>query len=102
MTLDKTKIKQKLKDQKLGTPSWGYGDSGTRFHVYRRSHSPRNLEERIQDAAQVQKFTGVCPYIDLHTAWDQSDDWDEIRKHANSLELKIGAINPHLFNEMVI
>lgn len=99
MVLDKTIIKQKLQDQKLGTPSWGYGDSGTRFHVYHRTHSPRNLEERIQDAAQVQKFTGVCPYIDLHTAWDSSDDWDDTRKYANSLGLQIGAINPHLFNE---
>jgi L-rhamnose isomerase / sugar isomerase len=92
-------IKEKLKQQKLGTPSWGYNDSGTRFHTLRRPWTPRNLNERIEDAAQVQKYTGVCPLFDLHTAWDQSDDWSDTRSYAESLGLKIGAINPHLFAE---
>lgn len=89
--------KEKLKQQKLGTPSWGYGDSGTRFHTLRRPWTPKNLNERLEDAAQVQKYTGVCPFIDLHTAWDQSSDWSETRAYAESLGLKIGAVNPHLF-----
>lgn len=92
-------IKEKLKSQKIGTPSWGYADSGTRFHVWRRPWSPRNLEEKLQDAAQVQKYTGVCPYVDLHTAWDTADDWGAVRRYAESLGLRIGAINPHLFED---
>jgi L-rhamnose isomerase/sugar isomerase len=99
MSLSRNEIKEKLKNQTLGTPSWGYGDSGTRFHTMRRPWTPRNLMERLDDAAQVQKYTGVCPYFDLHTAFDFADDWSAIRAHTESLNLKIGAINPHLFNE---
>lgn len=97
--LTKSEITEKLKAQKIGTPSWGYTDSGTRFHVWRRPWSPRNLEEKLQDAAQAQKYTGVCPYVDLHTAWDFADDWGAIRRYAESLGLQIGAVNPHLFDD---
>lgn len=95
--MTKKEIKAKLKAQKIGTPTWGFSDSGTRFHVYRRPWSPRTLEERLQDAAQVQQFTGVCPFVDLHTAWDSSEQWDRVRKFVKSLGLQVGAVNPHLF-----
>ena len=42
---------------------------------------------------------GCAPYVDLHTAWDKSDDWGGIRRYASDLGLRIGAINPHLFEE---
>ena len=88
------RVKVKLKEQKIGTPTWGYADSGTRFHVLRRPSSPRNLEEKLADAAVVERVTGVCPYVDLHTAWDHSDDWGGIRRLASDLGLRIGAVNP--------
>ncbi|HUI69642.1 MAG TPA: L-rhamnose isomerase [Spirochaetia bacterium] len=99
MKYDTATVKARLKDQKLGTPTWGYGDSGTRFHVLHRASHPRTLEEKLDDAAVVQKLTGVCPYVDLHTAWDKSDDWGAVRRYAADLGLRIGAINPHLFEE---
>jgi L-rhamnose isomerase/sugar isomerase len=99
MSYDKAAVKSRLKEQKIGTPTWGYGDSGTRFHVLHRASRPRTLEEKLDDAAVVQKITGVCPYVDLHTAWDKSDDWGSIKRYASDLGLRIGAINPHLFEE---
>jgi L-rhamnose isomerase/sugar isomerase len=99
MKYDKKVAMKKLREQKIGTPSWGYGDSGTRFHVYHRPYSPRNLEERIDDASVVNKLTGVSPFIDLHTAYDASDDWPAVREYARHKGLEIGAINPHLFNQ---
>ncbi len=92
-------VKEKLKQQKIGTPTWGYGDSGTRFHVAHRKSSPRTLEQRLDDAAMVNRLTGVCPSVDLHTAWDASDDWARVRRYAADLGLRIGAVNPHLFND---
>ncbi|MGD0471045.1 MAG: L-rhamnose isomerase [Terriglobales bacterium] len=97
MNLSQSEVKTRLKQQLIGTPSWGYGDSGTRFHVLRRPWTARNLNERIDDAAQVQKYTGVCSLFDLHTAWDQSSDWKATRAYAEGMGLKIGAVNPHLF-----
>jgi L-rhamnose isomerase / sugar isomerase len=99
MKFDAGTVKARLKEQKIGTPTWGYGDSGTRFHVLHRGSRPRTLEEKLDDAAVVQKLTGVCPYVDLHTAWDKSDDWGSIRRYASDHGLRIGAINPHLFEE---
>jgi len=97
MTPNRNEIKARLKALELGTPSWGYADSGTRFHVFRRPYTPRCLEERLQDAAQVQRLTGICPYFDLHTALDRDADWASVRRLAESLGLKIGAVNPHLY-----
>jgi L-rhamnose isomerase/sugar isomerase len=98
MTTRRT-LKDKLQAIEIGTPSWGYADSGTRFHVWRRPYTARNVMEKIEDAAQVHEFTGICPYLDLHTAWDASSDWEGVRKFARSRGLKIGAVNPHLFAE---
>jgi L-rhamnose isomerase/sugar isomerase len=67
--------------------------------VLHRASCPRTLEEKLDDAAVVQKLTGVCPYVDLHTAWDKSDDWGGVRRYASDLGLRFGAINPHLFEE---
>ena len=72
MKIDAGAAKARLKEQKIGTPTWGYGDSGTRFHVLHRPSRPRTLEEKLDDAAVVQKLTGVCPYVDLHMAWDRA------------------------------
>lgn len=97
--LDSKAVKASLKEQKIGTPTWAYADSGTRFHVLHRPSAPRNVEERLEDAAVVHKLTGVCPYVDLHTAWDRSDDWGKVKRYASDLGLRIGAVNPHLFEE---
>src|SRR5204862_545054 len=40
------------------TPSWGYGNSGTRFKVFPQSGVPRNPFEKVEDAATVGRFTG--------------------------------------------
>ena len=39
------------------TPSWGYGDSGTRFKVFHWPGAASNLREKLADAAQVHKVT---------------------------------------------
>ena len=35
-------VKTRLKALKIETPSWGYGDSGTRFKVFQQTGIPRN------------------------------------------------------------
>ncbi len=92
-------VKQKLKELKIETPSWGYGDSGTRFKVFKQKGMPRNLFEKLDDAAQVNKFTGICPSVAIHIPWDKEDNWEKVKKHAEEKGLKIGAVNPNLFQE---
>lgn len=92
-------IKNKLKAQRIETPSWGYNDSGTRFKVFHQPGAARNIYERLQDAAQVNKFTGICPSVAIHIPWDKVKDFKKLKQYAKSLRLKIGAINPNLFQD---
>jgi L-rhamnose isomerase/sugar isomerase len=83
----------------IETPSWGYGDSGTRFAVFQHPGRPRDVFERIDDAAEVHRVTGAAPAVALHFPWDQVDDLGAIRAHADSVGLGIGAVNPNLFQD---
>lgn len=97
--IDLEAVKQSLKALKIETPSWGYGDSGTRFKVFQKEGVPRNPYEKFDDAAQVQKYTGLSPSVAIHIPWDKVDDYSKLRRHAEGLGLEIGAINPNLFQD---
>jgi L-rhamnose isomerase / sugar isomerase len=81
------------------TPSWGYGDSGTRFAVFTQPGRPRTVFERLDDAAEVHRLTGSAPAVALHFPWDRVDDLGDLRAHADGLGLRIGAVNPNLFQD---
>ena len=66
----------------IETPSWGYGNSGTRFHVYPWPGAARNAEERIADAGLVHRLTGCCPRVAIHIPWDRVDDYGALARHA--------------------
>jgi L-rhamnose isomerase / sugar isomerase len=83
----------------IETPSWGYGDSGTRFATFRQPGRPRDVFERLDDAAEVHRLTGTAPAVALHFPWDAVDDLDALRAHAERLGLRIGAVNPNLFQD---
>ena len=97
--IDLEKVKAKLKAFRVETPSWGYGDSGTRFKVFRKVGVPRDPFEKFEDAAQVHKYTGICPSVAIHIPWDKVDDYTRLKRHAENLGLKIGAVNPNLFQD---
>ncbi len=81
------------------TPSWGYGDSGTRFKVFHWPGAASTLREKLADAAQVHQVTGICPSVAIHIPWDREDDWGAVKEYAVQLGLRIGAVNPNLFQD---
>ena len=81
------------------TPSWGYGDSGTRFKVFAAPGAARDVHEKLQDAAYVHGLTGACPSVALHIPWDRVEDWAPLAREARDLGIRIGAINPNLFQD---
>lgn len=97
--IDLESVKDKLKSLKVETPSWGYGDSGTRFKVFQQEGVPRGPFEKFEDAAQVYKYTGVCPSVAIHIPWDKVDNYGKLKQHAEDLGVSIGAVNPNLFQE---
>ena len=100
--LDVAKIKSRLKEQKIETPSWGYSNSGTRFGTYRQPGAAVTIEEKVADAAQVHKYTGVAPTVAVHVLWDFPNgisDAQGLASYAECLGVKIGAINPNVFQD---
>ena len=59
-----------LARQEIEVPSWAYGNSGTRFRVFGAPGAPRNIHEKLADAAQVHRHTGLAPTVALHYPWD--------------------------------
>jgi len=97
--IDVEQVKSKLKAQRIETPSWGYGNSGTRFKVFGWPGAARNVHERLADAAFVHNLTGIAPSVALHIPWDKVDDWEALREYAADLGVRIGAINPNVFQD---
>jgi L-rhamnose isomerase/sugar isomerase len=92
-------VKAALKTQAVETPSWAYGNSGTRFKVFAQPGVPRTPQEKLDDAAQVHAFTGVAPTVALHIPWDKVDDYAALAKHAEDRGVKLGAINSNTFQD---
>ncbi len=81
----------------IETPSWAYGNSGTRFKVFGQPGVPRNPFEKIEDAAQVHKYTGAAPSVALHIPWDKVDDFSKLAAHAEDLGVKLARSTRILF-----
>jgi len=94
-----TDVEARLRELVIETPSWGYGDSGTRFGTFPQPGRPRDVFERIDDAAEVQRLTGTAGAVALHFPWDQVDDFGALRAHIESRGLSVGAVNPNLFQD---
>ena len=92
-------VKTRLKRQHIETPSWGYGNSGTRFKVFGWPGAARSAFEKIADAAYIHKLTGVAPSVALHIPWDKVDDWAALKDFAADQGVKLGAINPNVFQD---
>ena len=90
---------EKIQQFTIETPSWGYGDSGTRFKVFHWPGAASTLHEKLADAAEVNRLTGVCPSVAIHIPWDKENDWQGVKDYASRLGLRIGSVNPNLFQE---
>jgi L-rhamnose isomerase/sugar isomerase len=97
--IDVDAVKEKLKAQHIETPSWGYGNSGTRFKTFAWPGAANTVREKLADAAYVHRLTGIAPSVALHIPWDKTDDWTALKQYAEEKGIAIGAINPNLFQD---
>ncbi|MEU3552131.1 MULTISPECIES: L-rhamnose isomerase [Streptomyces] len=96
---DLAAVKAALKTQAVETPSWAYGNSGTRFKVFAQAGVPRTPREKIEDAAKVHEVTGVAPTVALHIPWDTVDDYAALAKFAEERGVRLGAVNSNTFQD---
>ncbi|EHR53338.1 L-rhamnose isomerase [Saccharomonospora marina XMU15] len=96
---DHTAVKAALRAQHIETPSWAFGNSGTRFKVFAQEGIPRDAYEKIDDAATVHRFTGVAPSVAVHIPWDKVADYADLARYARDAGVRIGAVNPNVFQD---
>ena len=92
-------ITDQLASQAIELPSWAFGNSGTRFKVFGTPGTPRTIQEKLADAAQVNKVTGLAPKVALHIPWDKVDDYAALRDYAADLGVALGTINSNTFQD---
>lgn len=99
--VDVDAVRTALKRQAIETPSWGYADSGTRFGVFAQPGAAVTIAEKLADAAQVHRHTGIAPLVATHVLWDLPDDAavESVPALAVELGVKIGSINPNVFQD---
>ncbi|ANS69863.1 sugar isomerase [Streptomyces lincolnensis] len=96
---DPSAVKAALTTQRIETPSWAYGNSGTRFKVFAQAGVPRDPWEKLADAAKVHEFTGVAPTVALHIPWDKVEDYGKLAEFAREHGVALGAINSNTFQD---
>jgi L-rhamnose isomerase/sugar isomerase len=83
-------------------PSWGFANTGTRFGKFIQPSAATTIEEKIADAGIVHRVTGCCPSVAVHVLWDfpkRVAGVPEVLKAAAANGVRIGAINPNVFQD---
>ena len=85
-------------------PSWGFSNTGTRFGKFIQASAATTTEEKLNDAGQVQHFTGCCPSVATHVLWDFPQglkSTPEVISAAKKAGVRLGAINPNVFQDQI-
>ena len=81
-------------------PSWGFADTGTRFGKFLQDAAALTIEDKLDDAAEVHRLTGACPRVAIHVLWDMpAGGGAELAALAHARGLRIGSINPNVFQD---
>jgi L-rhamnose isomerase/sugar isomerase len=96
---DLTAVKTALRAQQIELPSWAFGNTGTRFKVFAQPGVPRTVQEKIDDAAQVNRYTGVAPSVAVHIPWDRVDNYAALAGYAAGQGVRIGTVNANVFQD---
>jgi len=85
-------------------PSWGFSNTGTRFGKFIQASAATTTEEKLNDAGQVQHYTGCCPSVATHVLWDFPEGLKStpaVMASAAKAGVRLGAINPNVFQDQI-
>lgn len=95
------RVFQALDGLDIELPSWGFADTGTRFGKFHQDAAAIDIYDKIKDAATVHRLTGACSTMAVHVLWDFNPEQtpESVSKAAKSQGIRIGSINPNLFQD---
>ena len=90
-----------LDDFRIELPSWGFGDTGTRYGKFLQDGAAIDLADKLSDAGEVHRVTGSCPKVATHVLWDFEEGKrpSDIVALAKKHKVELGSINPNLFQD---
>lgn len=100
--MQEEKIWKALDSFQIEIPSWGFANTGTRFGKFVQPAAAVTIDEKMSDAGQVHRFTGCCPSVAVHVLWDfvnGKDSAEEVIEVASRHGVRVGAINPNVFQD---
>ena len=97
-------VKRKLSEFKVQVPTWVFGSfGGGRFSGYIPPGAATNVFEKFDDAAMVNKLTGLTPKVSIHVGWDDPDrasfcdinsrSFKRLEDYAKTVGVSIGSVN---------
>jgi L-rhamnose isomerase / sugar isomerase len=95
-------IFRRLDSFRIELPSWAFANTGTRFGKFLDPSAATSIEEKLADAAEVNRFTGCCPSVAVHVLWDFPQGVASAApasKFANDLGVRIGSVSPNVFQD---
>jgi L-rhamnose isomerase / sugar isomerase len=97
------KILDALDQFRIETASWTFADTGTRFGKFLQDSAAIDLDDKLADAAQVHRYTGCCPSVAVHVLWDfpAGEDPLSVVQRAEKLGIRVGAVNPNIFQDQI-
>lgn len=97
--IDAEALVQKVMAFGVAIPTWGVGTGGTRFARFPGPGEPRNVFEKIDDCAVIQRLARATPTISPHIPWDKVDDYAALREQAATHGLAFDAVNSNTFQD---
>ena len=89
---------------RIEIPSWGFANTGTRFGKFLQDAAATSTAEKLNDAGEVHRLTGCCPTVAVHVLWDFPQGLasvTEVQAQAQQAGIRIGAINPNVFQDQI-
>ena len=94
------KITQAVSRFAVAAPTWGVGTGGTRFARFPGAGEPRNVFDKLDDCAVINRLTAATPLVCPHIPWDRVSDYASLRQHAEKLGLGFGPVNSNTFSDV--
>ncbi len=96
--IDIDAVKARVAAFAVAVPSWGVGTGGTRFARFPGPGEPRDIFDKLDDCAVINRLTAATPTVSLHIPWDKADP-RRLNQKAEELGLRFDAMNSNTFSD---